>query len=140
MKPTTPQFPLSHVRTMRSLDNDSMPNYPEEDETSSGFRQKFGGSRHHVSVKRSWEDENKFEASSYKGHPQHPANQAGKGYAGPTYEEHDEPISSANKARQIAYNRASTDYVNKAKSGEAAKQGQAKVKDTAPKKVIKVRS
>jgi hypothetical protein len=114
-----------------------MPNYPEEDETSSGFKKRFGGSDHKVSVKRTWEDENKFEASSYKGHPQGNP-QAGAGYAGPTYEEGDKPISSANKARQTAYNRASTDYVTKAKSGQAAKEGQAKIKNTGSKKTVKI--
>ena len=124
---------------MRSLNNDDVPNHPEEDDTSSGFRQRLGGSNHEVSVRRAWEDENTFEASSFKRHPQGRFHSA-SGFSGPSYEEGDKPISSANKARQMAYNRASTDYVNKAKSGQAAKEAQAKVKNDGPKKVIKINS
>ena len=109
--------PISHVKTVEPI-NAKYLDYDAAytDSKTSDTSHKFGRST--TEVKHDEDNRGNVEAYEARSSMEHPQTKklSGRGYAGKEYGS-DPVITDPNKARQLAFNRASTEYTNKAKEG-----------------------
>ena len=120
MHPKEPQFPISHVRTLRNMSEDEIRSHASDGEGS------VRGGSYHVKD-RGYND--KFEASarfeipgSKTQHNWGPGTTGTTGYSDP--KEMQDTFETPNAARQAAVNNASAEHVAKIKNGDFVREPQ----------------